>query len=122
MNAATADWTPPHQRRDEVEGDTSPQTAHQKWFVYSKTYQGIAAMAVTALIGRYFKIELDDANAQMLAEQALNLIVTVLLGVGMWWTKKGRQHAEALIYWMPKSRKDRIAAATGIPKERLHLK
>ena len=114
MTAANEDWTPPHARPAEVEGALA-EAAREKWFIYSKTYQGIAILILTFMANRYLQYTLPQGEAVVISD----FIFTLLAGFGTWWTAKGRAQAEALIYWKPRDRTKKLSVATGIPVSRL---
>jgi hypothetical protein len=114
MTAANEDWTPPHTRPDEVEGAIAEAT-REKWFFYSKTYQGIACLIIIFFANRYFQYTLPKGEAIIISD----FLFTAMAGVATWWTAKGRAQAAALIYWLPRDRKKKLSVATGIPVSRL---
>ena len=113
------DWVPPHARPDEVAGLPAAPVA-EKWAPYSKSYQGIASLAVAGLAARYFRVQLPDAQAQMIADFAVqSLLLPGWALLSIWWAAKGRAKAQAMLYWLPRTREKKLSAATGVPVERL---
>lgn len=115
------EWTPPQGRPEEVAGATSAEEAalvREKWALYSKTFQGVVALGVIYIANRYFDWQLSNTDALVVSQA----IFAALGMVALWWTLKGRMQAEAILYWLPRSREQKLEKTTGISVEKLLLK
>lgn len=114
MDQQNEDWSPPSARRDEVEG-LPEEAVRAKWALYSKTYQGIACLVLIYFANKYCNSVLGQTEAAIIADA----LFAFGGGLAVWWIKEGRRTANAILYWLPRTREKKIAVATGVPVDRL---